>query len=64
MNARPVPSALARRGLRVMTDNLSPGASLRFEPGDFLRLFRSELETRLGLVRRSVGAEFQRKPQP
>lgn len=52
MRARPVPAALAKRGIVAMTDNLPPGATLGAADlaSEFVRAFRAELEARvLGL---------------
>ena len=61
MNARPVPAALAKRGITRAVDNLPAGASLRFAPGEFLRIFRADIEARLPDLSpcRHAQADFQ-----
>lgn len=50
MTKRPAPPSLAKRGLVSVSDNLLAGASLALDARAFVRLFRTEIEARGGLV--------------
>jgi hypothetical protein len=52
-----VPAGLSKRGLRSLSDNLPPGARVAVDSKVFLRLFRVELEQRLGTPAAAAAAK-------
>ena len=58
---RPIPAALAARGITTLSDNLPPGAGLDIAK-DFVRIFRPEIEARVLGWQRPFGGSASVSP--